>query len=218
MMNALGHLSIQEPYNGTDRVCIADGADMRISHIGQASLLSPTSRQLHLHSVLCVPLVTRNFVSIKKITTNNDVFVEFHPSDVFVKDRATRDVLLRGRCHQDLYAIDAPLAPQVFICVRASSTHWHSRLGHLASPVVSHVLHRHELPTIHNSKSLAVCDACQQRKSHQLPFVLSSRVVKYPLEIVYSDVWGPAQTSVSGHNYWSMSVSLMPIVALPGFI
>jgi hypothetical protein len=27
-------------------------------------------------------------------------------------------------------------------------------------------------------------------------------VVKHPLEIVFSDVWGPAQTFVSGHNYY----------------
>jgi histone deacetylase 1/2 len=53
-----------------------------------------------------------------------------------------------------------------------------------------------------SNKTLAVCDACQQGKSHQLPFVSSSRVVTTPLELVYSDVWGPAQTSVSGHKYY----------------
>jgi hypothetical protein len=30
--------------------------------------------------------------------------------------------------------VDAPLAPQAFVGVCASSTHWHSRLGHPASP------------------------------------------------------------------------------------
>jgi hypothetical protein len=64
MTNALGHLSIEDPYNGTDRVRTADGSGMRISHIGQASLLSPTSRQLHLRNVIRVPLVTRNLLSI----------------------------------------------------------------------------------------------------------------------------------------------------------
>jgi histone deacetylase 1/2 len=27
-------------------------------------------------------------------------------------------------------------------------------------------------------------------------------VVKHPLELVFLDLWGPAQTSVSGHNYY----------------
>jgi len=49
---------------------------------------------------------------------------------------------------------------------------------------------------------MSVCDACQQGKSHRLPFVSSTREVKNPLEIVFSDVWGPAKTSVSGHNYY----------------
>jgi histone deacetylase 1/2 len=53
-----------------------------------------------------------------------------------------------------------------------------------------------------SNKSLAVCDACQKGKSHQQPFVSSTRVVNKPLEIVYSDVWGPAQTSVNGHTYY----------------
>jgi hypothetical protein len=35
-----------------------------------------------------------------------------------------------------------------------------------------------------------------------LPFSLSSHVINNPLELIYSDVWGPAQTSVSGHNYY----------------
>lgn len=47
-----------------------------------------------------------------------------------------------------------------------------------------------------------VCDACQQGKSHQLPFYNSEHVIKAPLELIYSDVWGPAQTSVSGHRFY----------------
>jgi histone deacetylase 1/2 len=77
-----------------------------------------------------------------------------------------------------------------------------AQLGHPAAPIVHHVLHRHELPVASNKIAKTMCDACQQGKSHQLPFLESSRVVKHPLEIVFSDVWGPAQTSVSGHNYY----------------
>jgi histone deacetylase 1/2 len=79
---------------------------------------------------------------------------------------------------------------------------WHARLGHPASPIVSHVLRRHDLPTVFSSKGVAICDACQQGKSYQLPFVSSSRVIKRPLELVLFDVWGPAQTSQSGHTYY----------------
>jgi histone deacetylase 1/2 len=80
---------------------------------------------------------------------------------------------------------------------------WHRRLGHPSLQVVQHVLRSHELPSLHESNKIeSVCDACQQGKSHQLPFSLSTRVTKFPLEIIYSDVWGPAQTSVSGHRFY----------------
>lgn len=79
---------------------------------------------------------------------------------------------------------------------------WHSRLGYPASPIVRHVLHRHELPSESSNKDVAVCDACDQGKSHQLPFSVSTHIVKTPLELVFSDVWGPAQLSVSGHEYY----------------
>jgi histone deacetylase 1/2 len=84
-----------------------------------------------------------------------------------------------------------------------SRDHWHSHLGHPASPIVQHILRRHELPLVSVNKDVnLVRDACQQGKSHQLPFSLSTLVTTSPLEIIYSDVWGPAQTSVSGHRFF----------------
>jgi histone deacetylase 1/2 len=80
---------------------------------------------------------------------------------------------------------------------------WHPRLGHPSLQVVQHVLRSHELPSTHKSNKIeSICDTCQQGKSHQLPFSFSTRVTKVPLEIIYSDVWGPAQTSVSGHHFY----------------
>jgi histone deacetylase 1/2 len=146
--------------------------------------------------------VTRNLLSVCKVTRDNNVFVKFHPSDIFVKDLETRDVLLSGHGHHGLYELDVSLAYQVFSGVRVSSSQWHSRLGHLATLIVCHVLHHHELPFQSSRHSNTVCDACQQGKSHQLPFSGSSRVVKTSLELVFSDVWGHTQISVSGHNYY----------------
>jgi hypothetical protein len=47
-----------------------------------------------------------------------------------------------------------------------------------------------------------VCSACQQAKSHQLPFSDSTRVSTKPLELVHSDVWGPAIKSVNDYQYY----------------
>lgn len=47
-----------------------------------------------------------------------------------------------------------------------------------------------------------VCDACQRAKSHQLPYNKSTSVSFAPLDLVCSDVWGPAPQSVGRHKYY----------------
>lgn len=74
----LDKLSTREPYHGHGKVHTVNGTCMHISHIGHASLLTHTSKKLHLLNVLRVPSITRNLLSVKKITLDNNVFVEFH--------------------------------------------------------------------------------------------------------------------------------------------
>jgi histone deacetylase 1/2 len=201
LTNELDKLHVKEPYHGQDHVHTANGAGMHITHVGQ-STLPTSSHPLHLNNVLHVPSVTRNLLSVKRFSLDNNVFFEFHPWYFFIKDRSTRAVLLRGGCRGGLYHIDvSSISKHVFSSVKVSRSRWHSRLGHPSTPIVQHILHRHELPSESVNKDV-ICDACQQGKSHQLPFSLSTRVATSPLEIIYSDVWGRAQTSVSGHEYY----------------
>jgi hypothetical protein len=128
---------------------------------------------------------------MSKLAKDNNVFIEIHPHDLFVKDLDTKEPILKGRCHGGLCEIKAFVMKQALSSVKVSHDMWHSHLGHPASQVVQHVLHSHDLPsTIESNKYKAVCDACQQGKSHQLPFSLSTCVTKHLLEIIYSDVWG----------------------------
>lgn len=84
---------------------------MHISHVGQTSLLTHKPKQLHLLNVLRVSSATRSLLSVPRLTRDNNVFIEFHPFHCFVKDRDTRDVLLRGRLRHRLYALDVPPVP-----------------------------------------------------------------------------------------------------------
>jgi hypothetical protein len=90
-------------------------------------------------------------------------FVEFHPNSLFVKDLLTGAIILRGHCRGGLDSLDASSRPHVkqgFSALKASSAQWHARLGHPASPVVQHVLHRHRLPS-ESTKLVSVCDPCK---------------------------------------------------------
>jgi hypothetical protein len=47
-----------------------------------------------------------------------------------------------------------------------------------------------------------MCDAFLRAKAHQLPFAMSSSQSTAPLELIYSDVWGPAIDSFGNKKYY----------------
>jgi hypothetical protein len=49
--------------------------------------------------------------------------------------------------------------------------------------------------------SESVCDACLQAKAHQLSYPQSSSQSTTPLQLVFSDVWGPAIDSFGNKKY-----------------
>ena len=47
------------------------------------------------------------------------------------------------------------------------------------------------------------CDACQYGKMHQFPFYFTGIKTKAPLELVHTDLWGPASIpSLYGYRYY----------------
>jgi hypothetical protein len=120
----------------------------------------------------------------------------------FIKDQATKNTILKGRCHKGLYPLPPAPIKQAFGVDKPSLARWHSRLGHPSFPIVTRVVNSNSLPCLAESNKQSVCDACQQAKSHQLPYPRSSSVSSHPLELIFSDVWGPAPNSVGGKNYY----------------
>ncbi|WVZ90565.1 hypothetical protein U9M48_036856 [Paspalum notatum var. saurae] len=198
----LEKLSTRDKYAGNDQIHTANGAGMEIKHIGH-SIVPTSTRALHLKNILHVPSAHKNLVSVHRLAKDNSAFLEFHPDHFFIKDQVTKNIILRGRCHRGLYPLPSthPIK-QAFGAVKPSLSRWHSRLGHPSSSIVARIVSNNNLPFSVESNRESVCDACQKAKSHQLPYHRSSSVSKYPLELVYSDVWGPAPRSVGGRNYY----------------
>jgi hypothetical protein len=78
LTHELSKLNPRDSYSGHDQVRTTNGLGMHISHIGQTSLLTHTTKTIPLLNVLRVPSVTCNLISIPNLTLDNDVFVEFH--------------------------------------------------------------------------------------------------------------------------------------------
>jgi histone deacetylase 1/2 len=64
------------------------------------------------------------------------------------------------------------------------------------------VLNLHKISFIKGSNKEGMCDACQQGKSHRLPYPQSISVSSGVLDLVFFDVWGPAPNSVSQNKYY----------------
>lgn len=76
---------------------------------------------------------------------------------------------------------------------------WHRRLGHPSLPIVKQILNKCNISC--SFATYLTCDSCQCSKSHCLPFVPSNYVCSKPLEIIHSDLWGPAPI-VSSSSFW----------------
>lgn len=84
----LHHLSLHQPYHGTDDVLIADGSTLPISHMG-SSILPTSTCGLALQNILCVPNVDKNLISVYRLCNTNVVSVEFFPALFQVKNLST---------------------------------------------------------------------------------------------------------------------------------
>jgi hypothetical protein len=183
----LDKLTAWENYGDHDQVHTANGSGMAIQHIGQSMVTNP-SRQILLKNVLHVPQATKSIASVHKLITDNDVFLELHSTFFLMKDRLTIRPLLHGRCRNGLYPIPSLASSSGKLCLSAikpSKEQWHGRLDHPSFRVVSQVINRHQLPVVSNKSVDHVCDACQQAKSHQLPFPKSVSVSKVPLNLCF---------------------------------
>jgi hypothetical protein len=116
-----------------------------------------------------------------------------------------RNTILEGRCVKGLYAIKSvqrPLNKFVAGIMKPSVELWHNRLGHPSFSIIDYVLKNNELPFTQKASSESVCDACKKYKSHQHTYKRSGRISSHPLELVFSDVWGPGVELVGRYKYY----------------
>ncbi|KAL6311733.1 hypothetical protein AAG906_020728 [Vitis piasezkii] len=175
----LTNLSHQQPYEGPDDILLGNGLGLEITHTGSSKLLA-TSKSFCLSNVLCVPSIKQNLISVSKFCKTNNTSIEFFPSSFVIKDLKTGARLTQGRSKDDVYDR---------VSVKTSLANWHHRLGHPSSRIFQFLIRKHNL-------QIYPID-------HKLPFGVSSLRSRGPLDLVYSDVWGPSPIeSIDGFRYY----------------
>jgi hypothetical protein len=158
----LDRLAVREQYHGNDTVQVGNGADLQIMHLGSYSINTDT-RPLALTNILHVPEISKNLLSVHKLARDNNIFFEFHSWSFFIKDRATRSLLLEGRCESGFYPLkpsDVKSKKQAFLSYSARPDQWHAHFGHPAPQIVKYILHLHNLPCCQESSMSTICNAC----------------------------------------------------------
>ena len=180
-------------YFGIDHITINNSQGLPISHIANASLSKP-NHSFSLKHVLYVP------------NACNSVFFEYCANFFLLKDLIAGRILHREPLRHGLYPLfsrsSSTTSPHALLGERTSAANWHLHLGHPNFRIVRQVLSKFQLP-ISINKNLVMCSACSQAKSHQLSFSSSTFVASRPLELLFSDVWGPSpNVSLSGNKYY----------------
>ncbi|GFY82736.1 hypothetical protein Acr_02g0009760 [Actinidia rufa] len=205
----LNNLSLTSTYEGSDAIVIGDSTGLRITHTGNATL--PThSKTFALSNVLYVPSIKKNLLSVSQFCKCNNTSIEFFPAYFLVKDLRTGATLIRGQNDNDVYMWPQSLSPpthfHALVGVKAPLINWHRWLGNPSSRILHHLVTSCTLPLSPSSSEIN-CDLCLCNKSQRLPFHESSLKSRDPLDLIYTDVWGPTPvTSTEGYRFYVIFV------------
>ena len=202
MVSSKASVNQPEPFFGDGSVHFGNGNTLPITSIGTSSLING----LCLRDVLVVPNLTKNLLSISKLTYDNNVDVVFSKYLCSIQDRATKQVLAQGKRDRGLYVISNKPEVRAFSATKhpkASFELWHSRLGHVSLDVISNL---NKLGLLLVSSILpkpVICSPCQLAKSHRLPFDNNDQRASHVLDLIHCDLWGPSPvTSVDSYRYY----------------
>ena len=117
MSSNTGKFTSSTPVYNSTPIVVGNGATLPVTH--RASTHIPTARSpLSLPNVLVSPSLVKNLISVRSLTRDNNVSVEFDAFGFSVKDLPTRSVILRCNSDDEFY----PLAPSPLEALAATST------------------------------------------------------------------------------------------------
>jgi hypothetical protein len=120
-------------------ITVDNGARLPVIYTAAASI--PTSSSpLQLNNVLVTRSIIKNLVSVKQLTRDDNVAIEFDSAGFSVKDLATHKVILRCDSSGDLYPLRSPQHHALPASSPSSVELWHNRLGHPGSGALCQLL------------------------------------------------------------------------------
>ncbi|KAL5836933.1 hypothetical protein ACOSQ3_014102 [Xanthoceras sorbifolium] len=197
----MNNLSLKSEYRGNHKLIVGDGNRLVLSNIGDSRVASHTmpSHQVKLNNILHVPSITKNLLSISKITKDNDALAVFDlkpsaatqlQSYLCSKNQSLNAVL--GTSHVNVNTCnnrDTKLSSTAESCngfsalvaAENNSAIWHANLGHPAPLILKKVLNALHFP--YNVNAPLFCFSYKLGKLHKLPFARSKIHATAPLQL-----------------------------------
>jgi transposase InsO family protein len=212
----LNNLQVPAPYKGTEQVSVGNGQSIPINNIGNGQLCTKFYN-FRLQNLLHSPRISSNLLSVHKLCKDNNCSCYFDSNKFLIQDLPSGKVLYKGLSKNGLYPIhthssspSVTASPSVsaFLSSKNKWQLWHHRLGHPSDRVlVSALPSLSSCISVSNKHVQHHCKHCLIGKMHKLPFAQSQFQSTQPLELVHSDVWGPAPiNSSNGYRYYLLFV------------
>ena len=177
-----GNLTSSTPVQTSTRITVGDGSSLPITHVGHRSFPS-TSTPITMSNVLVSPNLVKNLVSVRRLTRENPITVEFDAVGFSVKDARTRMVLHRCDSPDELYPVHSSTTATTRPAALAASVDlWHARLGHPNTTVLHQILQNFSFSC--NKAEHHTCEACRLGKHVRLPFSESTTISTFPFSVV----------------------------------
>ncbi|KAH9801545.1 retrovirus-related pol polyprotein from transposon RE1 [Citrus sinensis] len=162
LTNDVSNMHMAEPFAGTSKLVIGNGVGLCITHTGCAVLRMQSSVndfELKLNNIILVPKITKNLISISKLTRDNDVVIEFTNDFCFVKDKVRNLIMLQGKAEKGLYRLLLVSAnkPSPYLSNQGLLAHVQSAVSTQPISMFSAVSSKCQNKTVSQSLSEAQC-------------------------------------------------------------
>ena len=191
------------PLAGNNRIRTANNSSAPIAGTGTV----PLTRDLKLDSVLHVPHLAYNLLSISKLTKHANCSAHFFATHCIFQDLSSGKMIGTAKEHDGLYYLDdssaSALSSQIKTYVSPTLDNnlmlWHRRMGHPSFQYLQKLF-----PQFSFNKDVNFhCETCELAKHHRTTFPPTTYHSTRPFSIIHSDVWGPSRVpNRTGSKYF----------------
>ena len=194
--------SIMESYTSGDFgvVYLADDEPLKIVGKGDVKIKNPNSAEWKLSDVRHIPGLKRNLISVGQLDSK-EYTTTFSSNSWKITKGAM--MVARGQKEGTLYLTKNICNIIDNVGIQDDAVIWHSRLGHMSEKGMK-VLHSKGLLPGMKHVDVGFCEDCILGKQRKVSFSTAGREAKKEkLELVHTDLWGPAPvTSLGGASYY----------------